>query len=676
MAAVRDVGFADCRPGGVLAPDLGADVRRGLVMAGGGLKVAYQAGVLQVWLDEARIDDEPLGFVHADGASGGVFNLAMWCQGCSGRAIADNWRRVAPVTRGAAPNLTGTALFSMRRFRTNVLQGIWGLDWPTIRARGAPATFNVFDVDAQRSRTVAPADMTEDLLVAATSLPGWYPPVVIGGRRFIDAVYVTDANLAATVDAGANELWIPWTVSTAGRGRNGPVSQYFQIIEAAANGRLHADLERIAASNEAWARGVPGSFPYPVRVVPLVAEVPIHYLLVFTRRAIARTVELGVTEARRWCVDRPGVTLVPASPPTPPMPGGVRFRERMSGRVRIATDPYARLTVALTATARDVDTLRAGDRRLGLTGQVDCAAFGGRRPVETGELTLLPGTGPSTMEYRLDFTDLVGQPLRLVGVKQVRHDGRLDLWPDTTTLAVTVHRRDVPADPGADPVADGTLRLRAWSFLRLLTTVRGIAPGVGRRVRAVWRFASWFARRLAGIYGAPRARAVDPGFPAGQGPTNAFVVTDNRTTLPVPPERVWAALVDAAGWERFYDNARDVRLDDGGAGLTATTTFRWTTFHTRIRSTVVSFEEGKELGWTWKGPLARGYHVWWLEPDRDGCRVRTVETQRGLVPWVARVLLRRVVTAGHERWLRGLLTGTAPGVVPRVSSDPPGSGPP
>src|ERR1700756_3323092 len=48
---------------------------RALILAGGGLKVAFQAGVLQVWLDEAGLT-----FDHADGASGGTFNLAMYCQ--------------------------------------------------------------------------------------------------------------------------------------------------------------------------------------------------------------------------------------------------------------------------------------------------------------------------------------------------------------------------------------------------------------------------------------------------------------------------------------------------------------------------------------------------------------------------------------------------------------------
>ena len=55
------------------------------------LKVGFQAGVLQVWLDEAGLT-----FDHADGASGGNLNLAMWCQGMSGRQIADNWRAMPP----------------------------------------------------------------------------------------------------------------------------------------------------------------------------------------------------------------------------------------------------------------------------------------------------------------------------------------------------------------------------------------------------------------------------------------------------------------------------------------------------------------------------------------------------------------------------------------------------
>ncbi len=46
-------------------PDGAPRPRRSLILAGGGYKVAFQAGVLQVWLDEAGLE-----FDHADGASG------------------------------------------------------------------------------------------------------------------------------------------------------------------------------------------------------------------------------------------------------------------------------------------------------------------------------------------------------------------------------------------------------------------------------------------------------------------------------------------------------------------------------------------------------------------------------------------------------------------------------
>ena len=72
--------------------------RRALIFAGGGIKVAFQAGVLQVWLDEAGLE-----FDLADSACGGTFNCAMWAQGMSGTEISDNWRKL-PADAGIDPN--------------------------------------------------------------------------------------------------------------------------------------------------------------------------------------------------------------------------------------------------------------------------------------------------------------------------------------------------------------------------------------------------------------------------------------------------------------------------------------------------------------------------------------------------------------------------------------------
>ena len=120
--------------------------KRSLILAGGGVKVAYQAGVLQVWLDEAGLT-----FDHADGASGGVFNLAMYCQGMTGKEIADNWRRF-PVLRSIGLNWFQLARFywsesliSYDKFRKQVLRKRWKLDWKKINAAQRAGTFNVYN---------------------------------------------------------------------------------------------------------------------------------------------------------------------------------------------------------------------------------------------------------------------------------------------------------------------------------------------------------------------------------------------------------------------------------------------------------------------------------------------------------------------------------------------------
>src|ERR1043165_438941 len=119
--------------------------KRSLILAGGGLKVGFQAGVLQVWLDEAGLT-----FDHADGASGGTFNLSMYCQGMSGKQIADNWRNLNPFLP-ASPNfsalvnfLNAPSLLTLDSFRSHVLPA-WGVDWAKVRAGSRLGTFNYFN---------------------------------------------------------------------------------------------------------------------------------------------------------------------------------------------------------------------------------------------------------------------------------------------------------------------------------------------------------------------------------------------------------------------------------------------------------------------------------------------------------------------------------------------------
>jgi predicted acylesterase/phospholipase RssA len=267
-----------------------------LLLAGGGLKIAYQAGVLQVWLDELGVE-----FDHADAVSAATFNLAMWCQGMSGHQIADNWRGFRPL-RAIDVNVRHprTSLLSFDRFRRNVLPQ-WGLDWNAIRNSPRAASYNAYDVTDQRLRVFAAAEMSEDHLAACAALPMWFPPVTIDGHVLVDAVHVMGANLDHALDAGADELWIIWTTSTQGRWRPGPLNEYFQIFEECTNSHLRESLARIDRNNRCLAAGEHAQYGRHVTVRLLQHEVPLQYLLNFRHSKFRETVDLGVRDARRWC---------------------------------------------------------------------------------------------------------------------------------------------------------------------------------------------------------------------------------------------------------------------------------------------------------------------------------------------------------------------------------------
>jgi predicted acylesterase/phospholipase RssA len=250
--------------------------KRSLILAGGGLKVAFQAGVLQVWLDEAGLT-----FDHADGASGGCFNLAMYCQGLSGTAIANNWRTLDPFLP-ISLNIDeawrigqAASLFTHDNLRARVFP-FWGIDWAAINASPRAGTFTLFNFSKKELEVVTQDRIDEDRLVAAVSLPMWFPPVVIQGDTYIDAVFICDANVEEAIRRGAEEIWAIWTVSTKNEWRPGFVNQYFQIIETTADTHFFGIWRRIQQNNDRIAGGQNGEFGRRIELKLLQAEVPLH----------------------------------------------------------------------------------------------------------------------------------------------------------------------------------------------------------------------------------------------------------------------------------------------------------------------------------------------------------------------------------------------------------------
>ena len=490
--------------------------KRSLILAGGGIKVAFQAGVLQVWLDEAGLT-----FDHVDGASGGTFNLAMYCQGMSGAQIADNWRNLSPYL-GVDFNLAeygklfyAESLFTLDRYREKVFPG-WRLDWDRIRASEQEATFNVYNFSKHELEVLTPDRMTEDYLAACVSLPMWFPPVIIDGDTYIDPVFITDANLEEAIRRGADELWVIWTVSERGEWNDGFVANYFQIIETSANGHFKRMVRRIEENNAAITEGSDGEFGRRIELKILKAEVPLHYLINLSSDRLKQAVNRGVRDARRWCVEQ-GILLSGHDGPRPEDRTKLRFTEEMKGYVSLGETDYDAgfregrksgtfLMFHLTIEVDGVEHFVSDpEREATAEGYVKCEVLGGEFPVEKGVFNLFVyEKDPSRrrMLYRLFFRDGAGRPLTLSGFKVVEDDPGSDLWTDTTTLFTRILEGHVEPEEEeqAQIVASGIINIHLLDFFRQLTTFRTDGPTPTERASALTRFGKLFLGDLWDVY--------------------------------------------------------------------------------------------------------------------------------------------------------------------------------
>ncbi|HZS78682.1 MAG TPA: patatin-like phospholipase family protein [Ktedonobacteraceae bacterium] len=501
----------------------GSRKRRSLMLAGGGMKVAFQAGVMQVWLDEANIP-----FDHADGVSGGTFNLAMYCQGMSGSQIADNWRNI-PVSLFDDFNweqygklFFADSILTFERFRRQIFPG-WGLDWDRIRASQVEASFNVYNFSKQMLQVLTADKMTEDYLVACASIPMWFPPVLIGGNTYIDAVFMTDANIEEAIRRGADEIWVIWTVSQRDVWDAGFIANYFQIIETCANGQLNRMKQRIEQNNALLANGQPGEFGRPIDLKILSAEVPLHYLINLSTDRIKEAVNLGVEKAREWCALQ-GIPLRSPGQPAQVDQTTLSFTEEMKGYITIGAADIDRtdfnlgfqkgsqegtylmfhLTIGIDGVRSFITEPEHDTQKV--EGYIECEALGGRLPVEQGWFNLFIDQEDPTskkMFYRLFFADARGQPLTLSGFKSIKEAPGIDLWTATNTLYTRILQGHVaPEDEaGAEILAFGIISNHFLDFLKQLASMRADGPTSIDKVTVLGEFGVFFLGKLWDVYG-------------------------------------------------------------------------------------------------------------------------------------------------------------------------------
>ncbi|HTV20425.1 MAG TPA: patatin-like phospholipase family protein [Polyangiaceae bacterium] len=458
--------------------------RRSLVLAGGGMRVAYQAGVLRA-LEEAGLT-----FDHADGTSGGTMNLAMLLSGLSPAQMCERWRSlrvgdfvsfmpVAEYLRGDGALALGDA--------DGIVEHVFphlGIDVERIRAaKGLMGTFNVCNFGTKTNRAVPNGEIELGLLVAGISLPAFMPPVRVGGDDYVDSVWIKDANLLEAVRRGAEDIWLVWCIGNCARYRRGAFNQYVHMIEISANGALFAELEQIADLNRRIAAGGPlgdaaSGRRRPIRVKVIAPEYPLPLDSSYYLGQIdgATLVAQGYADAWRRLSRRDVDDALSEQATRMRTPEStLAWRDRSRGRLEGAGGAGAQLELDLSVFVYELAPFLADvEHRAPLVGSI---------AVDGGPLSLLRDASfrcvhdPDTHERRwiheASFLDARTARWRHLIVERRSAAASRTLAGDLSTLFVQI--RD---GAGADAlvVSEGVLRTSPKDVKDLCCSLRAIEP--------------------------------------------------------------------------------------------------------------------------------------------------------------------------------------------------------
>jgi predicted patatin/cPLA2 family phospholipase len=498
-----------------------APVKRSLVLAGGGMRVAYQAGVVRA-LHEAGLD-----FFHADGTSGGTMNLAMLLSGLSAAEMCQRWRTLhvkdfvtfMPFQK----YLDATQLPAMGDAR-GVIDHVFphlGIDVAKINAaRHLVGTFNVCNYTHKTNEAIPNDRVDLDLLVAGISLPIFMPAVAKNGCLYMDSVWIKDANCMEAVKRGADEIWLVWCIGNHGRYLNGAFNQYVHMIELSANGKLFEEFEQINQINRLIAAGLTGEAvyghtrPIVLHVIKPEYPLPLDPDLYFNRIDTTTLIDIGFRDAWRYLRQRnpDGIPLTPEATRMKDPQIGISFREQMSGPFALGeTDPQAGadkgkaantvFTMRATVNIQDLDRFIADPNHLGsITGEVDFPLIGQALSSRTGVFNLFSPSGdPRTkyMVYELGFTH-GHKDYYMAGKKLVKDDPLLEVWSETTTLLTVLHEGN---DASGPVIGAGILHLSLLGLLKMVPTMTVTnAETIGQKAAALEKFGRFFAGQIYDSY--------------------------------------------------------------------------------------------------------------------------------------------------------------------------------
>lgn len=284
-------------------------MKRALVLGGGGAKIGWASGALEVLMDEGGLK-----FDHIDATSGAVFNLGMLLSGQSPSFISDAWGNLSPWEFTSFHKWYKYFRFMKlpslltQEAAVNKILPKWGIEMEKIRKcteiGGHPVvgTFNVCNFKTKRVETILNSDMDLDMFLAIDAVPGVVPPVNKDGALYVDAMLLKDANLLEAVRRGADEIWLIWTVENRNVWKGGFVNHFGHVFEICANGNLIRELDEIDAMNARVEAGqaLPGDRKVKVHIIEPQDPVPVDYLYFKNAKQMRPVIEDGRQYARRY----------------------------------------------------------------------------------------------------------------------------------------------------------------------------------------------------------------------------------------------------------------------------------------------------------------------------------------------------------------------------------------
>lgn len=222
-----------------------------------------------------------------------------------------------------------------------------------------------------------------------------------------------------------------------------------------------------------------------------------------------------IAKDRGWTINYDLPSLPPTTP-TEPLKVGIQFTETMRGYFSTQVkDDYKRgleqgkkdntpLQFTLTIVSDDLEQLlNEPDHAAKIVGTVTAPSLA-KEPltVTNGEFNLFvveQGQAKSRqMRYQMHMTTKAGEKYYFEGFKEIHDEKGFDLWPDTTTLYITVYTGE--SKDGA-VVGKGILKILPTDFIKQMTTLKVTnAASPAERLEAIDRFSRFFVGSLSDVY--------------------------------------------------------------------------------------------------------------------------------------------------------------------------------